>query len=63
MNIEKLEFVANILQIMSYLELKNQAGNDVILQELGHQNDTYLKQILTQLEELNKNLKGKVQDV
>jgi len=60
MNLENLEFIANILQIMSYIELKNQAGNDVILQELGHQNDAYLKQILDQLKELNSNLKGKV---
>lgn len=59
-NIENLEFVANILQIMSYLELKNQAGNDVILRELSHQNDTYLKQILKEIKELNANLKGKV---
>lgn len=58
--LENLEFLANILQIMSYLELKNQASNDVILQELSHQNDTYLKQILQQLKELNANLKGKV---
>ena len=60
MNLENLEFIANILQIMSYVELKNQASNDVILKELGYQNDKYLKQILNQLEELNTNLKGKV---
>ena len=60
MKLENLEFIANILQIMSYVELKNQAGNDVILQELGHQNDAYLKRILKELEELNTNLKGKV---
>ena len=60
MKLENLEFLANILQIMSYMELKNQAGNDVILRELGNQNDTYLKEILGQLKELNKNLKGKV---
>lgn len=63
MKLENLEFIANILQIMSYMELKNQAGNDVILQELGHQNDTYLKKILKELEELNINLKGKVENV
>lgn len=60
MKLENLEFLANILQIMSYMELKNQAGNDVILRELGNQNDIYLKEILGQLKELNKNLKGKV---
>lgn len=60
MNLENLEFIASILQIMSYLELRNQAGNDVILQELGHQNDAYLKRILIELKELNTNLKGKV---
>lgn len=60
MKLESLEFIANILQILSYMELKNQAGNDVILQELGHQNDAYLKKILDELKELNANLKGKV---
>lgn len=60
MKLESLEFIANILQILSYMELKNQAGNDVILQELGHQNDAYLKKILNELKELNANLKGKV---
>ena len=60
MKLENLEFIANILQIMNYIELKNQAGNDVILQELGHQNDAYLKKILAELEKLNINLKGKV---
>lgn len=60
MNLEHLEVVANILQLMSYIELKNQASNDVILQELGNQNDLYLKQILKELRELNENLKGKV---
>ena len=59
-NLENLEFIANILQIMSYMELKNQASNDVILKELSYQNDKYLKQILKQLEELNTNLKGEV---
>lgn len=63
MNFENLEFLANILQIMSYMELKNQAGNDVILQELGRQNDKYLKKILNELKELNTNLKGKVKNV
>ena len=60
MKLESLEFIANILQILSYMELKNQAGNDIILHELGHQNDTYLKKILDELKELNANLKGKV---
>ena len=60
MNLKNLEFIADVLQIMSFMELKNQAGNDVILQELSHQNDAYLKQILEQLKELNINLKGKV---
>lgn len=60
MKLESLEFIANILQILSYMELKNQAGNDIILHELGHQNDAYLKKILNELKELNANLKGKV---
>lgn len=60
MKLESLEFIANILQILSYMELKNQAGNDIILHELGHQNDAYLKNILDELKELNANLKGKV---
>ena len=60
MKLESLEFIANILQILSYMELKNQAGNDIILHELGHQNDAYLKKILDELKELNANLKGKV---
>lgn len=60
MKLENLEFLANILQILSYLELKNQAGNDVILKELGYQNDTFLKEILDELKKLNENLKGKV---
>lgn len=60
MKLESLEFISNILQILSYMELKNQAGNDIILHELGHQNDAYLKKILDELKELNANLKGKV---
>lgn len=60
MKIENLEFLASILQILSYLELKNEVSNDVILQELSHQNDAFLKQILKELKELNANLKGKV---
>lgn len=60
MKLENLEIIANLLQIMSFIELKNQASNDVILKELGNQNDFYLKQILKEIKELNASLKGKV---
>ena len=59
MNLSNLEILANILQILSYIELKTENGNDVILEELQYQNDNYLKQILQELKELNINLKGK----
>ena len=60
---ENLEVLANVLQVLNYFENINQTSNDVILKELDKQNETYLKQILIELKELNKHLKREVQDV
>ena len=57
--LSNLDTFANFIQILSYQELLEQATADDVLQELQHQNKTYLeeivnmqKEILTRLERL-----------
>ena len=45
-SLEGLNTYANILQIASYEQLLRQADNDDIMQELDHQNQAYLEQII-----------------
>lgn len=54
--LDGLNFYANILQIASYEELLKQANNDDIMQELDHQNQAYLEQILRNQAEILKRL-------
>lgn len=54
--LDGLNFYANILQIASYEELLKQADNDDIMQELDHQNQAYLEQILRNQAEILKRL-------
>ena len=54
--LDGLNFYANILQIASYEELLKQANNDDIMQELDHQNQAYLEQILRNQAEIIKRL-------
>ena len=44
-----LEFIANILQILNYVENTTQSSNDRILYELQKQNTDYLEKILEKL--------------
>lgn len=55
---KKLDIFANILQVVTFLEVFAEANNNDILQELQHQNETYLQKIINQNEEILLNLKG-----
>ena len=44
--LDNLNTFANFIQILSYQELLEQANNDDIMNELQHQNNEYLEQIL-----------------
>ena len=50
--LEQLELLANMLQVMTYIELMSQANNDDLLRELQHQNKQYLEKIIEQNEVL-----------
>ena len=52
MDNEQLNFIANMLQVVNYIENSKQTSNDKILQELQNQNKFYLEQILIKLERL-----------
>ena len=54
MDNEQLNFIANMLQIVNYIENSKQTSNDKILQELQNQNKFYLEQILIKLERLEE---------
>lgn len=43
---DKLETLANLLQVLNYAENKAQSSNDRILYELQRQNKEYLEKIL-----------------
>ena len=55
-NLEGLNTYANVLQIASYEQLLKQANNDDIMQELDHQNQAYLEQILKNQTEILRRL-------
>ena len=46
MDNEQLNFIANMLQVVNYIENSKQTSNDKILQELQNQYKFYLEQIL-----------------
>lgn len=54
MDNEQLNFIANMLQVVNYIENSKQTSNDKILQELQNQNKFYLEQILIKLERLEE---------
>ena len=55
LNFDGFNFYANVIQILSYQQLLQQANNDDILHELQHQNKEYLEKILqNQAEILNR---------
>ena len=54
MDNEQLNFIANMLQVVNYIENSKQTSNDKILQELENQNKFYLEQILIKLERLEE---------
>lgn len=54
MDNEQLNFIANMLQVVNYIENSKQTSNDLILQELQKQNKIYLEEILNRLERLEK---------
>lgn len=54
MDNEQLNFIANMLQVVNYIENSKQTNNDKILQELQNQNKFYLEQILIKLERLEE---------
>ena len=47
---DNLSTLANILQVASFLLLTNEASNNKILEELQHQNKTYLEKAIKQNE-------------
>jgi hypothetical protein len=50
--LSNLNTFANLIQILSYQELLEQATADDVLQELQHQNKAYLEQILNMQKEI-----------
>lgn len=54
MDNEQLNFIANVLQVVNYIENSKQTSNDLILQELQKQNKIYLEEILNRLERLEE---------
>lgn len=54
MDNEQLNFIANMIQVVNYIENSKQTSNDKILQELQNQNKFYLEQILIKLERLEE---------
>ena len=49
-NYDNLSTLANLLQIASFILLMNEASNDKLLEELQHQDKTYLDTALKQNE-------------
>ena len=56
---EQLNFVANIVQILNYIENSQQISNDKILLELQKQNKVYLEEILNRLKILEEKFNSK----
>lgn len=52
MDNDQLALVANLLQVVNFIENSRQTSNDLILQELQKQNKVYLERILDKLERL-----------
>lgn len=61
LNLQNLNTLANVIQLLSYQELMEQATADDIMQELQHQNKEYLETIIKQNKEILERLKnGKI---
>lgn len=58
LNLTNLNTLANIVQLLSYQELMEQATADDIMQELQHQNKEYLETIIKQNKEILERLKN-----
>ena len=63
LNFDGFNFYANIIQILSYQQLLQQANNDDLMNELQHQNKEFLEkiiqnqaEILQRLERIEKNV-------
>lgn len=50
--LERLDVIANVLQILNYIENTKQTSNDKIMKELQHQNAEYLEKIIKQNEKI-----------
>ena len=58
LNLQNLNTLANVVQLLSYEELLEQATTDDILKELQHQNKEYLEIIIKQNQEILERLKN-----
>ena len=58
LNLQNLNTLANVIQLLSYEELLEQATTDDILKELQHQNKEYLEIIIKQNQEILERLKN-----
>lgn len=58
LNLQNLNTLANVIQLLSYQELMEQATADDIMQELQHQNKEYLETIIKQNKEILERLKN-----
>lgn len=57
--LEGLDVISDILQILNYVENRQQTSNDRIMKELQHQNAEYLEKIIEQNNEIIRLLKLK----
>lgn len=57
-----LDEIANILQVVNFIENIQQTSNDKILQELQKQNKIYLEKILNRLERIENAYQRKSQN-
>ena len=60
LNLDSLEIFSDFLQILNYIENKQQTTNDKLMQELQKQNEMYLKEILNKLERLENGNKTNI---
>lgn len=56
LNLEGFNFYANIIQLLSYQQLLEQANNDDLMRELQNQDECYLKTIIKNQAEIIKRL-------
>lgn len=56
LNLEGFNFYANIIQLLSYQQLLEQANNDDLMRELQNQDECYLKTIIKNQAEIIQRL-------